>query len=140
MIDHDETFDYLEAMRLYADGVEIERKTTRTAGQSDVWKSVIPVQAGFLNMDEVCFYTSGIYRRKPKTMTLVGVEFPEPIREEPDDGDICHWVRGSTVDVVCYSRSIKSLRRAWQMGLLQATYDGAKQQRRAMILSVGGEP
>ena len=79
-------------------------------------------------------------RTKPKTITLAGVEFPEPLRVAPEM-DTEFWL----VDTPFFH---KVARRVWydgtdqnywlHAGLLQVTEQGAKDQSKAMILSVGG--
>lgn len=80
-------------------------------------------------------------RRKPKMLELAGVTFPEPMRVAPADGTI-FWLVETNADV-SYPRPWSGGRaqeRWLAYGLCQATEQGATAQRRAMILSVGGEP
>ena len=75
-------------------------------------------------------------RIKPKTITLAGIEFPEPLRVAPEMGTE-FWL----VDTHFFH---KVARRVWydgtdqnywlHAGLLQATEKGAKDQSKAMIL------
>lgn len=80
-------------------------------------------------------------RRKPKTIRIGEMEVPEPMRVAPPDGTI-FWLVETNADV-SYPRpwSCGRAQERWlAYGLCQATEKGAIDQRRAMILSVGGTP
>ena len=79
-------------------------------------------------------------RAKPKTITLAGIEFPEPLRVDPlpraaiwiaDPAGGCKAFRNYWEEALCQKDWLRN-------GLLQVTEQGAKDQARAMILSVGG--
>ena len=80
-------------------------------------------------------------RIKRKTITLAGVEFPEPMRAAPEIG-ADFWIVNLN-NPECPPKFIwsdkNSYDKSWLIaGLLQGTEQGAKNQAKAMILSVGG--
>ena len=87
-----------------------------------------------------CFRSGVLISIKPKMRTLAGVEFPEPLLVAPEIG--------TEIWVVDPASSHKALRNVWhgedfkkewlRSGLMQLTEKGAKDQAKAMILSVGG--
>ena len=94
------------------------------------------------DLDELLssYHVGSELRIKVETITLAGVEFPEPLRVAPE--------YGAEIWIVDPAFAHKSFRRIWtgddiQMkwlreSLLQTTEKGAKDQAKAMILSVGG--
>ena len=96
------------------------------------------------DLDELLssYHIGSKLRIKPKTITLAGIEFPEPLWVAPEIGaeiwiaittDPCSPTRCRWIDAMA------SDFRFWlKLGLLQATEQGAKDQAKAMILSVGG--
>lgn len=76
----------------------------------------------------------------PKTITLCGIEFPEPVREDLNDGDEYWYVEVKDVTAYSYKwRGDDVDELLLKRGLIQLTKEGAELQRKAMIKSVGGE-
>lgn len=95
-----------------------------------------------LTLKDIGLFVEGnIFRIKPRTMTINGMEFPEPMREAPEEGTECYLVdaafrigadrfrwAGTTTDLNWLKR-----------GLIQATEEGAIAQAKAMVSALGGE-
>lgn len=82
------------------------------------------------------WYSTHLYRRKPKMITLGGIEFPEPLRETPAHGTEVFYPNnyGRYVSVYWYNLE-------WQLKLLrnrliQATKEGAELQSQAMFAAL----
>lgn len=75
------------------------------------------------------------YRRKPKTITVNGVEVPEPIRKEPEIGDKYYLVYPITGNFfIDYSWTNSKQEKQWlEKGLLQQTRHAAIAHAKAMI-------
>lgn len=74
-----------------------------------------------------------------ETETLAGVEFPEPMREEPIYGSKYFLADVTTTFASPVIWEGDSTDMDWlRCGICQATAEGAEAQRQAMIASVGG--
>ena len=94
------------------------------------------------DLDELLssYHVGSELRIKSKTITLAGVKFPEPLRVAPELGtDI--WVVFSPCNRIAFLdiwRDVSFQKPLLKRGGIQATEQGAKDQAKAMILSVGG--
>lgn len=93
-----------------------------------------------LTLKDIGLFVEGnIFRIKPRTMSINGMEFPEPMLEEPEVGTE-YWM----VDIhnqgcnffswIGDDNDLKWLKR----GLIQATEEGAIAQAKAMVAALGG--
>ena len=86
------------------------------------------------------YYVGSKLRIKPKTITLAGVEFPEPMRVAPKIGEgywLAYATEAADVSPMTWNNELSD---KWRLkrGLVQARRQGALDQTRAMVLSVGG--
>ena len=71
-----------EALIALANGAEVEYKTTDNAGSKWHQAKMLTVNT-IMNFDDACI----LFRLKPRTITINGVEVPAPF--EPKDGEDC---------------------------------------------------
>ena len=110
------------------------------AGRSEVIE--VLRQSGWYelyDLDELLssYHVGSELRIKPKTITLAGVEFPEQLRVAPEI-DSEFWIADPCKIFRDYWQDAWFHKKWLRAGLLQATEQGAKDQAKAMILSVGG--
>lgn len=128
----DETFGWRQAAKYISEGLEVERWLNLIEG----WYPIEEGNLVFLNKTQ-------IFRIKPKTRTLAGIEFPEPLREEPEQNTLMFLVNPASstrlnLHVIRWDGS--DWQKKWlRSGLLQATREGAEQAAEAMARSLGGE-
>lgn len=81
------------------------------------------------------------FRRKPKTITINGIEVPEPLRVDPGYKEV-YWI--ASVSYNCAQTSVwrsDDVDKKWlASGLIHSTKEAAEQHRRALILASGGDP
>ena len=79
-------------------------------------------------------------RRRPRIITIAGLEVPEPMRKAPKEG----YVHVANPLAHLLVRTFLWESKDWQLkvlrlGLVHATEDAAQQHARALILASGGE-
>ena len=81
------------------------------------------------------------FRRKQKTITINGIEVPEPLRVAPKDGE-AYWVAGASYNCAQQREwdSDPIDKRLLAYGVIHSTKEAAEQHRRALILACGGDP
>lgn len=93
------------------------------------------------NHGEVASIKAYKFRRKQKTITINGIEVPEPMRVSPAYGSE-YWVANPCFGSAdrntwtCKAFDIRLLLR----GICHSTESAAEQHRRALILASGGNP
>lgn len=126
---------HAELMKQYAeDAMETdkpwERWEFKTIG-SDVW---VPKE------QHPDWYPYRKYRRKPRTITINGIEVPEPTREPPKKGSY-YWV--ATPDGLDLTKKLRWVndscdRRSLRRGLCHSTHEAAETHAKALIAASGG--
>lgn len=81
------------------------------------------------------------FRRNPKTITINGIEVPEPMRVDPKYKEV-YWVASVSYNCAqsCVWRSDDVDKKWLASGLIHSTKEAAEQHRRALILASGGDP
>lgn len=85
-------------------------------------------------------YSPERYRVKPDTITINGVEVPEPVRDQLAIGTY-YWLVDASADTKTrnYSWSDHGMDFNWiKSGLIHLTKEAAEQHARALILASGG--
>ena len=79
--------------------------------------------------------TDRLYRRKPRTININGFEVPEPLRDAPNDGEICYIVN-LTEDKVYATAwySAQSFFKQWlKSGIIHRTEEAAALHLKALL-------
>lgn len=125
------TYKYAAELRAMADRAEVSEtpwdvlEWRLTNNEHFPWKAL----GGIPNL------TSRIYRVKPRTITVNGVEVPEPLREAPAEGSLFWMVSllDAEPSVVQWSTS-RTYMRCLERGLLHATQKNAQAHIDALLL------
>lgn len=72
------------------------------------------------------------YRRKPRTLTLAGIDFPEPVQEPLSFGDRYYFTDATRVRYT-YWDDVRIDYERMEAGVIQETEEGAYAQHRAKI-------
>lgn len=92
------------------------------------------------NHGEVASIKAYKFRRKQKTITINGIEVPEPMRVAPQCGTFYWFI--SPVFGVSEAAWVNDTndRKFLSIGICHKTREAAEQHRRALILASGGNP
>ncbi|MDR2880862.1 MAG: hypothetical protein LBV29_03035 [Azoarcus sp.] len=119
---------HAENMRLYAeDAAETDKPWIRwECGFISTWEDL----TRHPQWDIAC-----MYRRKPRTVLINGIEVPEPLREAPPVNDNVYVVSpASDPGIVRYSWREEDFMQRWlALGLLHLTEEAARQHVEALI-------
>ena len=76
-----------EALIALANGAEVEYKTTDNAGSKWHQAKMLTVNT-IMNFDDACI----LFRLKPRTITINGVEVPAPFEPKEDEDCRCYYI------------------------------------------------
>ena len=112
----------------------------------DASETDAPWERWEVGMAGTCFWTSlgchpawldyNCYRRKPRTIRIGKYDVPEPLREEPENGEVYWVVDFGSTDTVSYSHTWSGdfIDRFWfNGGLIHTTEEAAQLHAKALI-------
>jgi hypothetical protein len=77
---------------------------------------------------------------KPKMLSINGYEFPEPVSETPQDGEVVYFAHVISNQATSFEWNNNLYHRQWlDMGLIHLTEQGAEQQLAAILAACRGE-
>ena len=76
-----------EALIALANGAEVEYKTTDNAGSKWHQAKMLTVNT-IMNFDDACI----LFRLKPRTITINGIEVPAPFEPKEDEDCRCYYI------------------------------------------------
>ena len=76
-----------EALIALANGAEVEYKTTDNAGSKWHQAKMLTVNT-IMNFDDACI----LFRLKPRTITIHGIEVPAPFEPKEDEDCRCYYI------------------------------------------------
>lgn len=126
-----------EFLHALADGRADEFECRHETCDTDKWCAIADYV--WLICEYPDFWTTR--RAMPRTIRIGNLDVPEPMRIAPEVGTAVWLVCTHTDLPFRYSWSGNTTEQEWlKAGICQSTEQGAVDQRRAMILAVGGTP